>query len=164
MLVFQKSGWCLCAWAAGTRSTTSTSCGSPRTSSGMPPVSNVPSAVNTWTSPARASSGTERLTVNGTTSGRTAGTGRDDPLHIKSRSCSCTEIGMIILMILSFILHYQNENIRTDLSHAEPCFQWVNTILNITTNHLYCYNNLLTMHNQKKCLYCISFSVHTRYI
>lgn len=75
LLFFQRSGWCLCAWAAGTRSTTSTSCGSPRTWSGTPPASNAPSATSTWTSRARASSGTGRLTVNGTTSGRTAGGG-----------------------------------------------------------------------------------------
>lgn len=43
------------AWAAGVRSTTRSSCGWPRTSSGTPPASSAPSAASTWTRRARAS-------------------------------------------------------------------------------------------------------------
>lgn len=43
------------AWAAGVRSTTSSSCGCPPTSSGTPPASSAPSAASTWTRRARAS-------------------------------------------------------------------------------------------------------------
>lgn len=97
-LPFQRSGWYLCVWAAGTRSTTSTFYGSPRTWSGMPPVSNVPSAASTLMSPARALSGTERHTVNGITSGRTTETGVDNLLQMHDRSRSYTAIGIIIIL------------------------------------------------------------------
>lgn len=119
MLVFQRSGLCLCAWAAGTRSTTSTSCGSPRTWSGTPPVSNVPSAASTWTSPARASSGTERRTVNGTTSGRTAGTGRDDPFTDKTEAGTARRLELLLFYIS--VWQY-SEWFQT---HGQTCFHWI---------------------------------------
>lgn len=136
-MVFQRSGWCLCAWAAGTRSTTSTSCGSPRTWSGTPPVSNVPSAASTWTSPARASSGTERRTVNGTTSGRTAGTGRDNPFTYKTEAGAARRLELLLFYISPF----QFDNIWSDFRHTgRLVFNGLNDFQYHEHYHLYCYD------------------------
>lgn len=141
-LFLQRSGWCLCAWAAETRSMTSTSCGSPLTWSGTPPVSNVPNAASTWTSPARASSGKERRTVNGTTSGRTTGTEPHPP------PSAPRPFGIIIL-----IFHNDHtEKIRTDFKLTKPCFYWAKGF------EMLCKNLFQTANRVTRArFYCLAF-------
>lgn len=94
------------------------------------------------------------------------GTGRLLSDSLQDRSWSCTAIGFFI----SFnILQYQIENIRIDLSHMEPCFQWVNGLkkmIIVIFTATYCTQCILIRHVSisLSCVFirCVLKTMHIR--